>query len=157
MGPLARHGLSRDPASEGAFLHTREDFTVATGWSGAEITNGGSTYYDREQADRRSRARGPRGNTSDYFDHYAEKAEAREAEKREVEEYRNSVESDREWRTRYEAKECYATGNPEPRFPDDSDENFTERFIEWQNWHARKDEFLVRAEGEELAARISRR
>ncbi|MFG2635309.1 hypothetical protein ACGFX8_15580 [Streptomyces sp. NPDC048362] len=130
---------------------------MATGWSGAEITSGGSTYYDREQADRRSRAHGPRANSSDYFDHYVEKAEAREAEKREAEEYRNSVECDREWRTRYETKERYATGNPEPRFPDDGDEDFTERAMEWQDWQARKDEYLMRVEGEQIAARIGRR
>ncbi|MEY2227461.1 MULTISPECIES: hypothetical protein [unclassified Streptomyces] len=129
---------------------------VAREWADVQNSSG-STSYDRKYAERRSRGVVPKINSSDYSDHYAEKAAAREAGQREAKEYRDAVECDREWRTRYEAKERYATGNPEPHFPDASDEEYTERSTEWRNWHARKDEYLMRAEGEQIAARISRR
>lgn len=135
---------------------------MATGWSGAEVTSGGSTYYDREQASRRSRGAAPKVSGSDYSDHYAEKAAAREAAQRTAEGMR---EWDQAWRERYERDARllpFLTEDPEPYplglpSPDDPDADILEASAEQSAWMERRDQFLKRAEGEELAARIFRR
>ncbi|MEU0577875.1 hypothetical protein ABZ465_11355 [Streptomyces griseoincarnatus] len=127
------------------------------GWSWAQISgNGGSTNYDRRQADRRSRALAPK-EASGHADHYAAKAEARKAERREAEEYRESVKWSRHWSDRQAAEVSFSADDPEPRVGTPDDDDFLERMAEHDAWTKRRDAYLQRAEGEELAARISRR
>ncbi|MGW1673765.1 hypothetical protein [Streptomyces sp. NPDC002324] len=134
-----------------------------TAWSWAEISGaGGSTSYDRKYAERRSRSAAPRVSSSDYADHYAEKAAAREREQRRAQEDREWTESSRERDERELRLLKFRADDPEPwplglPIPGDPDNDISEASTEQQAWENRRDQFLQRAEGEELAARISRR
>ncbi|MEV1009806.1 hypothetical protein [Streptomyces sp. NPDC049881] len=133
-----------------------------TGWSWAEISgDGGSTNYDRRQADRRSRALAPRPNGNDHSDHYAAKAEARERAERNEQLAHEWERSHKEWSNRDEIKRRFAANDPEPwpfglPGPNDPDHDIFEASAEQQAWEKRRDEYLARAEGEQLAAQISR-
>ncbi|MFG3211039.1 hypothetical protein [Streptomyces tendae] len=128
-----------------------------TGWSWAHISgDGGSTNYDRRQADRRSRALAPRSNGNYHSDHYAAKAEAREAMRREAEEYRAAVKNSHEWRDRDDAGKRFDRDNPRPPATDPDDPDFLERMAEEDAWWKQREECITRAEGEKLAARIAR-
>ncbi|MFJ8000166.1 hypothetical protein ACIQ7D_24005 [Streptomyces sp. NPDC096310] len=129
-----------------------------TAWSWAEVGNsGGSTTYDREYADRRSRARAPRSNPNDHSDHYAEKAAAREADRREAEEYRQALADSREWAAENAANIAFQGENPRPRIPAHmNDPEFGKQLAEDLDWVGERDKHVLRAEGEALAAEIYR-
>ncbi|MFC7814325.1 hypothetical protein ACFUTR_06690 [Streptomyces sp. NPDC057367] len=128
-----------------------------TAWSWAEIDGqGGSTTSDRRYADAMSRRMAPRSNPNDHSDHYAEKAKAREAERQEAEEYRNLRSVLREADTRYDALNAFRADDPEPFTTTPDADDFLERMAEHAEWVKRRDAYLQRAEGEELAARVAR-
>ncbi|MEU9266343.1 hypothetical protein AB0E04_12945 [Streptomyces sp. NPDC048251] len=129
-----------------------------TAWSWAEISgNKGSSTYDRQYADHRSRALAPSSSVDTRALHYQEKAEAREAEQREAEEYQRDTETRRKGSEIREAEQRFEDDDPRPRCPDVDDADYSERMGEWVAWESRKSKYLRRAEGEELAARIGRR
>ncbi|MHC0434349.1 hypothetical protein ACX6XY_29880 [Streptomyces sp. O3] len=136
-----------------------------TAWSWAEIDGqGGSTTSDRKYADGMSRRMAQSRNSggSAYADHYAEKAAAREREKRTAAGIREWDESARERDERAMKLLTFRADDPEPwpfglPSPDDPDHDIFEASEEQQAWEKRRDKYLQRAEGEELAARISRR
>jgi hypothetical protein len=130
-----------------------------TAWSWAEIGgNSGSSNYDRRQADRRSRSLAPRSNSNEHSDHYAAKAEQREAERREAEEYQRELEESRDWEIVDKAYRHFQRENPRPHVPANMDDpEFGARLAEDLNWSSSREDHALRAEGEELANRISRR
>ncbi|MGW6012350.1 hypothetical protein [Streptomyces sp. NPDC055210] len=130
---------------------------MGTIWETADVNSGGSTHSDQGQATRRSRRMSQTRQTfTGNLDHYAEKAEAREAARRETEDYQDSVKYSHEWRDRHAAGERFDRDNPKPRTTTPDAPDFLERMSEQDAWQRRRDDYLMRAEGEEIAARISR-
>ncbi|MFJ1930545.1 hypothetical protein [Streptomyces sp. NPDC088131] len=134
---------------------------MTTSWSGAELRNGGSSSYDRKYgAYWSSRQNRTHGDTRP--DHYAEKAAARERDQRRAQEDDEWGRSSRERDERAAKLLSFRAEDPEPwplglPSPDDSDNDIFQASAEQSAWQKRRDEYLMRAEGEELAARISRR
>ncbi|MFD3536278.1 hypothetical protein [Streptomyces sp. NPDC058664] len=90
-------------------------------------------------------------------DHYAERAAAREAEQREAESFRNLAAWSRELESRNEAERRFIADDPEPDVPDTAAADYSERIAAWSEWVARKEQHEIRAEGEDIAARIFNR
>ncbi|MGW6900752.1 hypothetical protein ACWGF2_29765 [Streptomyces sp. NPDC054919] len=105
--------------------------------------------YDPDQAERMSRRlSAAQESRNGYAEHYAERAEAREAEQREAEEFKSNSREDREWAKREELERRFWENEPVPNHAD------YEAIGE-----ARKNlsKFIQRAEGRDLADRITRR
>ncbi|MFF4582955.1 hypothetical protein ACFY15_31930 [Streptomyces sp. NPDC001373] len=136
---------------------------TARQWAEVQGSSSGSSYGDREYGERWSRdqRRNPMPG-SDHLEHYAEKAEAREREQRKAQEDREWTESSRARDEREVKLLTFRASDPEPwplglPSPGDPVNDIFEASVEQQDWQRRRDEYLLRAEGEELAARISRR
>ncbi|MFE9974220.1 hypothetical protein ACFYRD_26520 [Streptomyces hirsutus] len=122
----------------------------------ARMQQGSTDNADRLIAERRA-ASSAVSHSDAMQDVYAERSAAREAEQREAEEYRDAVENSHEWRDRHSVGERFDRDNPRPRVGSPDDLDFLKRMAEESAWLKRRDEYLQRAEGEELAARIFRR
>ncbi|MFI7357337.1 hypothetical protein ACIBTP_25800 [Streptomyces avidinii] len=131
---------------------------MGTSWDAVEPNNRSSITYDREYADRKSRRLAAENPTrADFSDHYAEEAAAREAAKRETEDYLRSLQWAKEYDETREDERRFEATDPRPAWPDRNDSDYHEKEGEWIAWQGRQQKYLARAEGERLAARISRR
>ncbi|MBO8203040.1 hypothetical protein JW613_32890 [Streptomyces smyrnaeus] len=132
-----------------------------TGWSWAEIQGGSSTNYDREKADRRSRALAPRSNVNGHHDHYAEKAAAREAELRDANQQEYSEQWDERKRDIEEKLRPFLADDPQPHdpgdLPGDEPSEWFQASQEFEAWWERRQKYLDKLDGEEIAALVSRR
>lgn len=92
-------------------------------------------------------------------DHYAERAARKEAEQREAEDDAHWEKMQRVRDERNAAVRGFETEDPHPYpfglpSPDDPDNDIVAAYSETLAWEKRRDDYLARAEGEELAAQI---
>ncbi|OCC07524.1 hypothetical protein [Streptomyces sp. PTY087I2] len=124
----------------------------------ARMQQGSAENADRLLAERRSSSAVSHSDMA--AEHYAERAARKEADQRQAEEDIHWENVRRERDEQNDAVRGFEIEDPHPHplglpAPNDPDADLNTAYFETLAWEKRREDYLTRAEGEELAARIT--